>query len=283
LKKPFLSMQKARDMCESSKNIGLSDIISSLTDDGQNLRSPLPASWLQGRTAFGGLSSALVLSSALQQHRDAGLPPLRSALVNFTAPVNGSPQFTSQILRQGRNITTITSDARQDDKVLCRATFTFGNPIANGTSTDKTAPSAPSPEDLPAAPKLMTAGPSFLQNFDIRPIAGSAPFSGAEHGYLRAWVRHRNTADQTGVVPLLCLADVLPPAAMTMLKTPAMNSSVTWLFNLLDAHAVTQEGWYMVETELTAASEGYSSQVMRIWTTQGKLVSDGMQSVVLFS
>jgi len=52
----------------------------------------LPDSWLQGRTAYGGLTAALALAAA-QQSGSEGLPPLRSAQVSFIAPVSASDWF----------------------------------------------------------------------------------------------------------------------------------------------------------------------------------------------
>jgi hypothetical protein len=39
----------------------------------------------------------------------------------------------------------------------------------------------------------------------------------------------------------------------------------------------------MLDTVLTAAQDGFSSQVMRVWNTDGDLVAEGMQSAVIFA
>ena len=54
------------------------------------------------------------------------------------------------------------------------------------------------------------------------------------------------------------------------------------MFNLLTDTPETEDGWWQVESRLTAASGGYSSQVMRIWNTDGELVVEGMQSIAIF-
>jgi hypothetical protein len=81
---------------------------------------------------------------------------------------------------------------------------------------------------------------------------------------------------------LIGIADVLPPAVFPMCRKPGPNSSVTWICNLLSGTPGTRDGWWMLETDLTAARDGFSSQVMRGWNTDGELVIDGMQSVVIF-
>ena len=40
--------------------------------------------------------------------------------------------------------------------------------------------------------------------------------------------------------------------------------------------------WWHVESRLTAARGGYSSQIMRIWNTEGRLVVEGLQSIAIF-
>lgn len=262
--------------------ISLTDLLATLSDDGSRLEMPLPPSWLQGRTAFGGLTTALLLEATRRAVPD--LPPLRSVLVNFTAPVGGSPRFASTILRRGRNITTISTDALDGDNVLARATFTFGAEIPDSATSDLPPPPACAPED---APDVIREGgpfpvPNFIRQFDLRFLDGAPPFSGARKGMLRAWVRHKAESAHQGLPPFMCVADVLPPAALVTRNRPYVNSSVTWICNILRPEVETRDGWYHVETTMSADQHGYSSQVMRIWDTEGRLVSDGMQSVVLF-
>ena len=52
--------------------------------DGAASGVVLPDDWLQGRTAYGGLSAALSLAAA--RAADPGLPPLRTAQVCRQAP-----------------------------------------------------------------------------------------------------------------------------------------------------------------------------------------------------
>jgi hypothetical protein len=59
----------------------------------------LPADWLQGRTAYGGLSASLCLQATLLAQPD--LPPLRSAQFSFIGPASGALRIRPQLLRQG--------------------------------------------------------------------------------------------------------------------------------------------------------------------------------------
>jgi hypothetical protein len=62
-------------------------------------RITLPADWLQGRTAYGGLSAALCLQATVRSHAD--LPPLRSAQFCFIGPATGELDIAAAVLRQG--------------------------------------------------------------------------------------------------------------------------------------------------------------------------------------
>lgn len=265
----------------TNEQAGWSHILASMTLDGTGHRVDIPAHWKQGRTAYGGLTAALMLAAAQKQIED--LPPLRSALINFVGPVKDSPLLTAELQRKGRNVTSVSAAAHIGDQAVGRAEFLFGAARTSDINIDFPAPEAIAPDAAraftPEAARAMV--PQFFHNFDTRLIAGARPMMGDE-GYIRTWSRHRDPAARSGVAALLCLADVLPPAAMPLLRKFAPVSSMGWIFNLLQDDPQTEDGWWHVESKLTAARGGYSSQVMRIWNTDGELVVEGMQSIAIF-
>jgi len=242
----------------------------------------IPPHWKQGRTAYGGLSTALAYEAASLTHKD--LPPLRFANISFVGPVASDPLYKTQILRQGRNVTSVESKAYVEGGVVLSTNFAFGSGRESDLNVDFKAPSAPPPSECePFTPEFARDFvPQFFHNFDTRLIGGQRPTTGADKGYIRTWSRHFDEDSRSGVASLLCLADVLPPAAMPMFTRMGPVSSMTWIVNLLSDPPQTEDGWWQIESELTAAREGYSTQVMRIWNSQGQLVVEGMQSVTLF-
>jgi acyl-CoA thioesterase len=241
----------------------------------------MPESWKQGRTAYGGLTSALMLVRARAMVAD--LPPLRSALINFTGPVTEPPFITTELLRQGRNVTTISARGDVGGKAVSTGTFSFGAARASHLDIGCPGPAVKAPDDYPLFhPEDSAFVPAFTRNFEVRLIEGSRPMSGGTTGDLRCWCRHKDPASRDGEAALLCLADILPPAAMTVMTELGPVSSMTWIFNLLRAPE-TDEGWYQVEAKLTAAQDGYSSQIMRMWNRQGELIVEGMQSIAIFA
>ena len=73
----------------------------------------LPDDWLQGRTAFGGLSAALCWEAA-QRVGDA-LPPLRSAQFAFVGPAGGRLRIEPTLLRRGKSAAFYSVDLHGDD------------------------------------------------------------------------------------------------------------------------------------------------------------------------
>ena len=87
----------------------------------------IPEDWHQGRTAYGGFSSALALSAALQIGGE--LPPLRSAQLSMIAPLFGEVEARARVLRRGRNATWIASEILRDFEVFFTAIFVFIVPV----------------------------------------------------------------------------------------------------------------------------------------------------------
>lgn len=241
----------------------------------------LPDSWLQGRTAYGGLTAALTLAAAQQSEPD-GLPQLRSAQVSFIAPATETLTFKPMELRKGRSVVSLNVDCFSGDTLSARTVFVFAkgrDSQANHAFHQK--PTVATPEQCPGlSEKRIEKMPGFARNFEIRPAGGSLPLSGAENPELLAWARHKDAAGVDPTVALMGLADCLPPAALTAYKTPAPISSINWSLDFM-APVVT-EGWFLLRSFSRQAGHGYSSQEMEIWDEAGNLVSIGRQLVAIF-
>ncbi len=64
------------------------EMMQSLAPGEQGLAIDLPGDWLQGRTAYGGLTGALCVEAAARLH--PGLPPLRNAHSPSPGPPPGA-------------------------------------------------------------------------------------------------------------------------------------------------------------------------------------------------
>jgi acyl-CoA thioesterase len=188
------------------------------------------------------------------------------------------------MLRQGRNVASVEARAAVDGQVVTTGAFSFGAAQQSDIAVALPGPDAPPPEECdPYIPAQAAAfAPNFHHNFDLLLIEGDRPLSGSTRGYLRLWARHRDKAARGTLPGLLCLADALPPAVFPLYRKLGANSSMNWICNVLDADPQTRDGWWQMESHATGAADGYSSQHMRAWNTDGQLVLDGMQSVLVF-
>ncbi len=246
-------------------------------------RVDLSDNWLQGRTAFGGITSALLLQSILNEHEN--LPPLRTMQVNFIGPAVGTLQISHQMLRRGKN--NVTFEARLDSKLGAGTYgyFTFG--VNREISIDMDYPHKKITRQPSACAPMVphVNGPGFLDNFERLLVSGPALLSGADNPDLTIWTRHKDVsayAGHDGLVPLIVLADA-PPAALTALTGLQALSSMNWNINILTDDFSTDDGWWLMRSATDFIRDGYSSQLIEVWNSEGRRVMDSIQHIALFT
>lgn len=255
---------------------GLAAILAAAEPVEGGFRATIPSGWLQGRTAYGGLSSALAIHAA--RAVEAGLPPLRSALVSFIGPLSGDVTVSASVLRRGRNAAFVQADIVSDAGLGYRATYTFMAERESAIAID-TRP--PAPETPPEADAKLYVGPPdfFTGNFEY--LDRKSPLAPAEW---QRWVRLREREGLDPMVELMAIADALPPAALKLLGGKlAPLSSLNWMVNLLTDAPRADDGWWLLNAKADHARAGGSSQTMRMWNARGELVAEGMQSVAIFA
>ena len=243
----------------------------------------LPPNWLQGRTAYGGLTAALALENALHCMKSADAPaaPLQTAQINFIAPMAGALRFDATLLRQGKSATTLSVDGFADDKIGLRASFIFAQPRPSAIAHQRT----PLPQvDAPAAYAASAERPgvpAFLSNFDVRYI-GNTPVCSATTPDLLAWVRFAQPVDAVHpAVALLAMGDCLAPAAMASFTEFAPASSMNWTVHF--PHVSEAGEWFLLQSQSLHAAHGYAYQTMQVWNAQGQPLLLGSQTVAVFA
>ncbi|MEL6530621.1 MAG: thioesterase family protein [Pseudomonadota bacterium] len=234
--------------------------------------------WMQGRTLYGGASALVAYTMAIRAFTD--LPPLRAAQVGFVAPVGEHIELTSEIVRQGRNVTQIRSEILSEGKTALTAFWLFG------TAREPNAIQfADAPENWPGGPHdnaraMEGQGPSFIQNnFEIR----FGQSKDEDHGAtIRRWARLTEDHSLDPVSKLVLMGDVMPPGAMRIMQRMGPISSINWSFNVLDPETESENGWYLAENASQHADAGYSSERLRMWDSKGRRVLDGLQCVAVF-
>lgn len=236
----------------------------------------IPSGWMQGRTAYGGLSAALALEAA--RRCDPGLPPLRSCQIAFVAPLAGRVAVTATLLRRGRTAAFVQADISGEAGLGLRANFVF---MAEQPSTIVHDGRAGWSDAAPAPDTPAFVGPpeNFTGNFEFVDMKeGRGPVE------LRRWARLRDREGLAPSVELMAIADGLPPAALRLLRDGfAPLSTLSWSLNLLTPVPSTTDGWWLLAATADVAGGGYSSQHMSIWNAAGECVAHAIQSVVIFA
>ncbi|WP_033920016.1 thioesterase family protein [Sphingomonas sp. 37zxx] len=252
----------------------LRDILAQTTPIDTGFAATIPASWMQGRTAYGGLSTALALHAA--QTLEPDLPPLRSAQVSFIGPLAGAVSVTATKLRRGRNAAFIQADVTSEAGLGLRATFVFMAAIESRVAHDA---AERAPRTPPGADAKPHSGPDhfFTGNFEY--LDDKSALAPAE--WLR-WLRLRERGGVDPLVELLAIGDALPPAAFRLFDAPVPISSLSWIVNILTPAPATDDGWWLLHAKADRAVDGYSSQRMTIWNAAGEPVVEAMQGVAIF-
>lgn len=264
----------------TSEDTPFSALLAALRRDGDGWTVTVPDDWLQGRTAYGGLTAALCHECAARAHPD--LAPLRSAQFGFIGPSAGPLRLTSQELRRGKSTVWIGVDLVGEAGHAGRALLAFGKGRASVTAlAHPKAPDAPPPDTLP---EFFIRHPNhgFTRHFEGRLVSGAVPVAGAETADNLYWLRLMDEDRPATVSTLLALGDTPPPAVMSLFKEFSFISTMTWSVDFLSETVASPDGWWLCRSRAEHAADGYSTQHMTLWSSTGEAVLSSRQNVALF-
>lgn len=257
--------------------MSLPKILAAAEAGDDSLTASIPETWMQGRTAYGGLTAALALEAAMRSQPD--LPPLRSAQIAFVGPLAGEVTVKTELLRRGRTAAFIEAQVFTGGKLGLKALFVFM--VGLESSIDYAASARPEvPNYADAAPAMANPDPKFFTgNLEYR---HALPLEERHTPDFMRWVRLNERDGLDPMVELMAIGDALPPAAMALFERPGPISSMTWQINLLAAEPATTDGWWLSRSTADLARHGSSSQLMQHWNADREPVMSGMQSVAIF-
>lgn len=249
--------------------------------DGTTTAYHISDDWMQGRTAFGGLSTAIALDAALRAF--PGDAPLRSAQIGFVGPVGGHAQARARLLRRSKASQFVAVDVESEPGYGVNALFAFMS--ARDSSIDHSSlpgPDVVDPGALRAVPDHPLR-PAFTRKMDMRPVDDSGRIAlGSDTADVTMWVRWVEEPDCPATVRLLALADAPPPAAMPLAAQFGPISSSTWTHHFLTDEPETEDGWWLLKSWSSHARRGFSPQTMAIWNSRRELMCLGNQGVALY-
>jgi acyl-CoA thioesterase len=266
------------------------DAASAITPTAQGYRAIVDAGWLQGRTAFGGLSAAMALRAvravvAATATNPDSAPPLRTIDVDFLGPIEaGALTIDANVLRAGRAITWAEAIIIQNNRpaLRLRAVFAATRPSAIAITPPPANPIVAA-SAAPAMPYIEGVVPRFARNYDLRLGSGALPFQAGSATHLDGWVRCRGPA--TGPEALLGLLDAWPAPVLGLLAAPAPASTVRWSVQCLEPAAIaTLDGSQLhhYRSDALAACDGTVVFAARIADANGRVLALSEQLVAVF-
>ena len=257
-----------------------SQMIRELRVDGGDYTITLPDDWLQGRTAYGGLSAALCLAAAQLTLPDA--PALRSAQFAFVGPATGALRIAPRVLRRGKSTVFAGVDLAGDAGLAVRSTLCFAASRPSQDTYNRHSPPTTAPLEHCPSFYSWPNRPNFMNHFEGRLAGGSAPLSSSASPEMLVWLRHRDSSAHDDLVSLMALADALPPAAFGSFEQVVPISTMTWAVDLLTAEVRNASGWWLVQSSAETIREGYSAQNTTVWSADGEAVISARQTVAIF-
>lgn len=257
--------------------MNLSQMLAQISPNSDNIYPvTIDPTWHQGRTAFGGLSTALAYKAATMNAKD--LPPLQSAQIAFAGPVAGDIEIKTQLLRRGRNAAFIKSEIHTGDTVGLSCTFLFVK--RRESKIDFSDMKTPIIPPIPDEDNIRSGSSEFFTGHLEYPDKRLTLGQGEAH--LANWHRFKERDNLDPMAEALCIGDALPPSIMGLFEEQAMVSSMNWQLNMLTNQPSTERGWWFLESDTHYAKHGASSQNMTVWNSLGEPIMQAMQSVALF-
>ena len=247
----------------------------------------LPEGWLQGRTIFGGLAAGVLMHKALCTIGDES-KRLLSCSITFVGPVQaGKARITAEILRQGKSVTTLEVRLWQENAVQSILIASFGTDRESSIHVrqEPVIPAYPFADQLAPLPfaKMM---PECYQHFDLRWAEGKFPMMGSPSPDFGGWARFspEEQANRKMTLPdFVTLTDIWPPGVLSMFKTLAPASSLTWHITFIHSLKEQLHDWFKYKVMTEYAEHGYATEQAYVWNEQDQLLAICRQTVTVFA
>jgi acyl-CoA thioesterase len=243
--------------------------------------------WAQGRTIFGGLQAAL----AVRAMRDL-VPqtvPLRVLQTNFIAPVSpGTLRIEATILRNGKSVIHVEARILDQGQTACLVVGVFGRSRPSAIELQPAKPHVPAIEAAASLSYLEGVTPAFTREITMRWARGATLFKGATEPKTQIYVGFCDEPyagpGALGEAQIIGYADVIPSPGLSLLKQPAMASSLSWTLELLsDDCGPAREGLWLMDAVVDSGRDGYLNQSATLWSPEWQPVALSRQSVVVFA
>ena len=261
----------------------LARILAAFTPKGPTYLASIDSTWLQGRTVFGGIVTALA-NYAMRRHVPAERL-LRGLQIVFVGPnAEGPVEFEPVVVREGKAVSLAGCTVRSGGAVTATVSAMYGvgresslsirpAPISIDKSPDQVA-------DVPRRAGL----PDFTQHYAQRWARGDWPFSKSTNSTMSVYLRYREE-DVAALTEThaLALMDAIPSPALAMLEKPGPASTLSWTLEMLDHRFdFGVDEWWRLDAEVDSAADGYVVHTSHVVNPAGKIAAISRQVVVVY-
>lgn len=245
----------------------------------------VPEGWAVGRGAWGGLVIGSLISAIEQSETDRARV-VRAVSGEIASPARVGPHVVAVTLsRRGSALSTWTATTTNDNgELVARLTAVLALPRQPANDVDDStwgmleAPTAPPPAEAVRF-EMGGLGPQYMGHLQLAPSTGII-FSGnaaRTTGYVRLTEPVAHSASS-----LLALVDGWWPASLVPFEQFQAMATVSFSANLMvDPSSVPADEWLLHDGFAAGARDGFVSEQRRLWSVDGRLLVDNMQSMVL--
>ena len=247
----------------------------------------VPDTWQQGRGAWGGLVSS-ALTGAIEATATAHEPgrALRTLTAHMSAPVETGPhRIDVAPARSGSALSTWSASiVAPDGSERARGVAILGAPrvpeLDPSGWADDAMPALPSPADVPLVPVVPPLGPVFAQHLAFR-VASGLPFTSSKQATASGWIDFATPMSWTAPA-LLGIVDAWWPTAYVAVSSPRPMATVSFEAHLLVDPATVPAGEPLAfASQLLGVNDGFTTELRRLWTIDGRLAVVNLQSIAI--
>jgi acyl-CoA thioesterase len=244
-------------------------------------KGTIDAGWYQGRGAFGGIMTALLLREMQSKVADAERVP-RSITAHFCAPATAGPiEVKTEIVRVGSRVSHATSRVVRDGTTLTFGSASFAKPRSGPSYSSAKMPNVASASEVRDMPRGIPGAPAFFDHVDVRFTGEHLPFTGSAAPEVNAWVRLREPEPIDAAV-IAFLLDTLPPAITSTFSTPRPAASVEFNVQLFaTSRAGKPDDFHLCSIRSRWADDGYTEELRDLWSPDGVLLGQCRQLLAL--
>lgn len=254
----------------------------------------VPNTWLQGRGVWGGLPIHTIVDAVV--HNEDARREVRSITLQIPEPVLAEKhRVLTRLIRRGSAMSMWQVDIIRESENL---TVAFGQ-VVTGEDKDlefdppaatwgtAVCPQVPAFDQVGIAPIRPPFGPEFGQHLEFRPIT-PLPTTGTEalvYGWINLPQRTEVGAHWTAA-QLLSTVDAWWPSPYTLMKSMRPVATVSFSANLLvDPESIEPIGGerspLLHESSVSSVHGGFMSELRRLWTPDGRLAVENLQSIMV--